>query len=133
MCYNYIIHSVKEESFLTQKAKVIHIGAQATDHTEPILLFFGEGATEGLQEHSIIQKIEHPAEVELKVGGQVIFGEEAYQVTYVGKFANKNLQTIEHVSFVFSEEPQEKMESSVYLIPAKVPTITTGMEIIYQS
>lgn len=133
MCYNYVIHSIEEESFLIQKAKVTRIGEHAINHTEPILLFFGEGATEGLQEHSIIQKIDKPAEVDLKVGGQVTFGEETYQVTYVGEFANQNLQTIEHVSFVFSEEPQEQMASSVYLIPAKVPKITTGMIITYQS
>ncbi|MHC5269646.1 PTS glucitol/sorbitol transporter subunit IIA [Enterococcus sp. LJL98] len=118
---------------MKQVAKVTHIGAQAIDHQEPLLLFFGEGVTDGLREHSIIQKIEQPEAIDVRVGGQIIFGEEVYQITYVGKFVNQNLQTIEHVSFVFSEEPQEKMEGTIYLTPAKVPTITLGMEIIYQS
>lgn len=115
-----------------QEARIIDIGAKAVDHEEPILLFFGEGATEGLQEYSIIQKIDNPKEIELAVGDKIIFGNETYHVTYVGQFANQNLQSIEHISFVFSDEPQEKMASSVYLTPARVPKITLGMKITYQ-
>ena len=91
-----------------QEAKIIRIGAKATDHKEPILLFFGEG------------------------GDKILFGDTTYYITYVGPYANQNLQSIEHVSFVFSDEPKEKMASSVYLTPTKVPTITTGMKITYQ-
>lgn len=115
-----------------QKAKIVRIGTQAIDHKEPVLLFFGEGVTEGLEEYSVIQKITNPQAIELAVSDKIIFGDETYHVTYVGQFANQNLQTIEHVSFVFSDEPQEKMASSVYLTPAKVPTIKVGMTVTYQ-
>ncbi len=115
-----------------QEAKIIRIGAKATDHKEPILLFFGEGVTEGLEEYSIVQKISNPLAIELAVGDKILFGDATYYITYVGPYANQNLQSIEHVSFVFSDEPKEKMASSVYLTPTKVPTITTGMKITYQ-
>lgn len=117
-----------------QKATVIEIGNKAIDHTEPLLLFFGEGVTQGLQEYAIIQKIEDPKKVKVAVGDKIAFGEEIYHVTYVGQFANRNLQEIEHVFFVFAEEPHEgKLGSSIYLTPAKLPNISKGMTITYQA
>lgn len=117
-----------------QKATIIEIGNKAIDHKEPLLLFFGEGVTEGLREYAVIQKLEDPKNLNMAVGDKIVFGEETYQVTYVGQFANRNLQEIEHVSFVFSEEPHEgKLGSSIYLTPAKLPNIVPGMTITYQA
>ncbi|HIZ53304.1 MAG TPA: PTS glucitol/sorbitol transporter subunit IIA [Candidatus Enterococcus avicola] len=115
------------------KAKVIFIGEQAIESQEPIILFFGEGVTDGLREYSVIQKIEDPVSIELVVGDSIIFGEQEYKVAHLGEFANKNLQSIEHASFIFSDEnPHEKLTSSVYLTPSVMPKISLGMTITYQ-
>ena len=37
-----------------QKAMIIEIGNKAIDPKEPLLLFFGEGVTEGLREYAVI-------------------------------------------------------------------------------
>lgn len=115
------------------KAKVIFIGEQAVEQQEPIILFFGEGVTDGLREYSVIQKMENSASVELAVGDFILFGDQKYTIAHLGEFANKNLQSIEHASFIFSEEePHDKLTSSVYLVPNKIPKISLGMEITYQ-
>ncbi|MDN6154163.1 MAG: hypothetical protein L0I89_09360 [Tetragenococcus halophilus] len=38
---------------------------------------------------------------------------------------------MQHSSFVFSDDTQDKLSSSVYLTPAKVPDISEGMTITY--
>ncbi|GAA3010796.1 PTS glucitol/sorbitol transporter subunit IIA [Tetragenococcus solitarius] len=114
-----------------QQGKILQVGDQAVDKDENILIFFGENVTEGLKPYSIIQAIDEPEKIELTAGNKVYFGEQEYQVTYVGRLVNQNLQTIQHTSFVFSEDAQNKMSSSVYLTPAKVPDISEGMTITY--
>lgn len=115
------------------KAEVIFIGEQAVEQQEPILLFFGEGVTNGLREYSVIQKIENSASIELAIGDTISFGDQKYKIAHLGEFANKNLQAIAHASFIFSnEDPHDKLTSSVYLTPAVLPKISLGMTITYQ-
>lgn len=114
-----------------QQGKILKVGGQAVDKNENILIFFGESVTEGLKPYSVIQTIDEPEKIELTTGDKIFFGEQEYQVTYVGHLVNQNLQTIQHTSFVFSEDSQDKLTSSVYLTPAKVPDIFEGMTITY--
>ena len=115
-----------------QQGKVIEVGQEAIDSKENILIFFGAGVTDGLCPYSIIQEVAGASEIELEVGGTILFGDQEYRITFVGHLANQNLQTIQHISFVFSDVPTDKLSSSVYLSPAKVPVITEGMTITYQ-
>lgn len=115
-----------------QQGKIVAIGEQAIDEKENILIFFGKKVTEGLRPYSIIQEIEHADQIELTVGDKILFGDQEYHVTYVGHLANQNLQSIQHVAFVFSDVPTEKLSSSVYLTPARLPKITEGMSITYK-
>ncbi|HLQ39749.1 MAG TPA: PTS glucitol/sorbitol transporter subunit IIA [Tetragenococcus sp.] len=114
-----------------QQGKILHIGNQAIDQTENMLLFFGEKATAGLAPYSVIQKIAEPEKINLKVGDKIVFGQQEYQITYLGHLVNENLQTIQHASFVFADAPQDKLASSVYLSPAVLPKLSPGMTIIY--
>lgn len=114
-----------------QQGKILKVGEQAVDKEENILIFFGENITEGLRPYSVVQSIDEPEKIELSVGDKILFGQQEYQVTYVGRLVNQNLQTIQHTSFVFSDEPQDKLTSSVYLTPAKLPDISAGMTITY--
>lgn len=115
------------------KAEVIFIGEQAVEQQEPIILFFGEGVTDGLREYSVIQRMDDSSSIELAIGDRIAFGEQTYTVAHLGEFANKNLQSIAHASFIFSEEePHEKLTSSVYLTPSVMPKISLGMTITYQ-
>ncbi|MGX7196708.1 PTS glucitol/sorbitol transporter subunit IIA [Enterococcus olivae] len=115
-----------------QQGKILAIGEQAIDKKENMLIFFGQKVTEGLRPYSIIQEIEDAQAIELKVGATILFGDQEYRTTYVGHLANQNLQTIQHVSFVFSAVPTDKLSGSVYLTPAKLPEIAEGMTITYK-
>ena len=115
-----------------QQGKIVTIGEQAMDPKERMLIFFGEKVTDGLRPHSIIQQLDNPQAIELNVGSTILFGDQEYQVTYVGHLATQNIQTIQHVTFVFSDVPTEKLSSSVYLTPTKLPTLTEGMKITYK-
>jgi Phosphotransferase system sorbitol-specific component IIA len=115
-----------------QQGTIVTIGEQAMDPKERMLIFFGEKVTDGLRPHSIIQQLDNPQAIELNVGSTILFGDQEYQVTYVGHLATQNIQTIQHVTFVFSDVPTEKLSSSVYLTPTKLPTLTEGMKITYK-
>jgi len=115
-----------------QQGKIIEIGQEAIDQEENILIFFGKGVTEGLRPYSIIQEIENPKEVELTVGDKILFDDQEYRITYLGKQASTNLQTMEHVSFVFSNVPTDKLVGSISLTPSVVPKITKNMTITYK-
>lgn len=132
MCYTLFVVLFKGGDTMVQ-AKIIEIGEKALDSTENLLLLFGETVTENLKTHAIIQKISEPTEVELEIGGKIWFDSAMYTIEKIGKGANKNLKTIEHVSFVFGEVPEsDPLSSSVYLSPAILPKITGETIITYE-
>lgn len=114
-----------------RQSKILEIGPHAIDKKENILIFFGEHVTAGLRPYSVIQEMSSE-DVELAVGDKILFGEQEYRITYVGNHANKNLQAIQHISFVFSDVPTDKLSSTVYLTPTEMPEITEGMLITYK-
>ncbi|MDN6362380.1 MAG: PTS glucitol/sorbitol transporter subunit IIA, partial [Tetragenococcus koreensis] len=131
MWYNFNYKKDTRRKEYMQQGKILKVGDQAVDKNENLLIFFGESVTKGLKPYSIVQDIDEPEKIELTVGDKILFGQQEYQVTYVGRLVNQNLQTIQHTSFVFSDEPQDKLTSSVYLTPAKIPDISEGMTITY--
>lgn len=112
---------------------ITEIGAKAIDKDEQLLIFFGDKATATLKEYSIIQEIKDAQDLQVNIGDTIYFGDQAYQVTFVGNIANETLQTIQHVTFVFSEVPSEnQLSSAIYLTPQRLPKIEVGMKIVYQ-
>ena len=65
-------------------------------------------------------------------GDTLIFGDQSYTVTHVGPIANQILQTIQHVTFIFDEVPEEQLTSAIYLEPFNLPTLEVGMKVIYK-
>lgn len=116
------------------KATVTEIGEHALDGKEPMIILFGERATDSLKEYSVIQKFEESGELDVKVGDQLKIDEIVYSVEHVGSFANANLNSISHVTLIFSEVPEEDaVVNGIYLSPTTVPTVKVGSVIEYIS
>ncbi|EOL43544.1 PTS glucitol/sorbitol transporter subunit IIA [Enterococcus caccae] len=116
------------------KAIVTEIGASALDEKEPMIILFGENATEGLKEYSVIQKFQELPTLDIKKGNLLRIDEQEYTIQYVGPFANNNLNSIAHVTLVFAEVPEEDaIVNGLYLDPSQFPTIKVGTIIEYDS
>ncbi|MTD41669.1 PTS sorbitol transporter subunit IIA [Erwinia sp. CPCC 100877] len=115
------------------KAVVTEIGAHALDEKEPMIILFGESATEGLKEYSVIQKIQEDKPFEVKEGSVLKIDDQKYQVRHVGPFANANLNSIAHATLVFDEVPEEDViVNGLYLSPKKLPAIHVGTILEYK-
>ncbi|MGX7127584.1 PTS glucitol/sorbitol transporter subunit IIA [Enterococcus wangshanyuanii] len=116
------------------KAVVTEIGAKALDEKEPMIILFGESATEGLKEYSVIQKFQDVQSLKLKQGDLLKIDEQEYTIRYVGSFANSNLNSIAHVTLVFVDVPEEDpIVNGLYLSPTILPKIQIGTTIEYVS
>lgn len=114
------------------KAIVTEIGACALDEKEPMIILFGESATEGLKEYSVIQKFQEVQSLALKKGDLLKIDEQIYTINYVGSFANENLNSIAHVTLVFDDIPKnDAIVNALYLTPQALPAIKVGTIIEY--
>lgn len=114
------------------QGKITAIGAEALDPKENILIFFDDSATPGLRPYSIIQSVKDINKVAVTPGSEIRFGEAVYHVQHVGNTAMKNLQEIQHVTFIFGEAPEvDAIVNGIYLLPAQVPIIEVGMTVSY--
>ena len=116
------------------KSIVTEVGQHALDGKEPLIILFGEKATEALKEYSVIQKFEEQVTLTMKKNDQLKIGEKKYTITHVGSFANNNLNSIAHVTLVFNKVPEEEaIVNGLYLSPFELPTIEIGTTIEYIS
>ncbi|MGM0213441.1 PTS glucitol/sorbitol transporter subunit IIA [Enterococcus sp. AZ109] len=111
------------------KTEIIRVGEQAIND-EPILILFGESVTPELAVHSIVQRKKDQQKIELKIGSEVCFGDQVYQVTALGHLANQNLNELAHAT-VFFKKSENESANGIYLEPEVVPTIEVGMEISF--
>ncbi|MGX7420650.1 PTS glucitol/sorbitol transporter subunit IIA [Carnobacterium gallinarum] len=124
----------KKEGYYMLIGTVTSIGPQAISQKDPIIILFGEGATEDIREVSVIQEFENAEQADLKVGQTILFDEEAYTIEAVGVLATDNLNSIGHITLSFSEVPAEDMlGNGIYLTPHRLPDFKLGMKISYQN
>lgn len=116
------------------KAVVTEIGQKALNEKESMVILFGETATEGLKEYSVIQKMLVPNIFHLKKGDKIKIDQEVYKINCVGTYANHNLNSISHVTLLFSAVPKEdKIANGLYLSPYRLPQFKVGTTIDYLS
>jgi len=115
------------------QSKVIQIGEKAIDIKEPMIILFDDSATEPLQQVSVIHRFIEPQEwFELAGGDRVLFDEQEYRISYIGNHVLRNLQSIGHTTMIFKNWDEERLETSIYLTPHILPTITDGTIISYR-
>ncbi|WP_413524431.1 PTS glucitol/sorbitol transporter subunit IIA [Carnobacterium divergens] len=112
---------------------VTSIGPQAISQKDPIIILFGEEATEDIREVSVIQAFPaDKAAITLEVGQKVAFDDTVYTITAVGSLASDNLNSIGHITLSFTEVPTEGMlGNGIYLTPFDLPEIKEGTTIHY--
>ncbi|MGX7205144.1 PTS glucitol/sorbitol transporter subunit IIA [Enterococcus pingfangensis] len=110
--------------------EITQIGKNAIDD-ENILVLFGQTIAPDLLDVSIVQKTLNDELIALKEGGQLIFGDQAYQVHGVGPLANQNLNEIGHATVFFQEEVGE-IPNAIYVTPKKLPKLEVGMKILFR-
>ncbi|HEX5351623.1 MAG TPA: PTS glucitol/sorbitol transporter subunit IIA [Trichococcus sp.] len=115
------------------QSKVIQIGEKAIDIKEPMIILFDDSATPPLQEVSVIHRFVEPQEwFELEDGDRILFDDQEYRISYVGTHVLKNLKSIGHTTMIFNNWDDERLETSIYLTPYILPTITDGTTITYK-
>lgn len=118
------------------QTKITAIGPSAISTKDPLIILFGEQATEELRKVSVIQSvISEKKTVDLHTGGVVAFGEQEYTIQHVGSLANTNFNSIGHVTLIFSELPEDKenrIENGVYLMPHQLPELNLGTVISFE-
>lgn len=114
---------------------VTSIGPQAISEQDPIIILFGEEATEDIRQVSVIQAFEDGREmIELKKGQTIKFDNQSYTIEAVGSLAVDNLNSIGHITLSFTEVPVEDMlGNGIYLSPQELPTISVGTKISYEA
>lgn len=116
------------------KAKIVEIGKEAFSDNAPIVILFGETATEELKKYSIVQKLEKEENFHIKKGDCLKIDNHCYTIDYVGNVANDNLNSIAHVTLIFSEVPTvDRMANGLYLSPHTLPCFKINTQIEYLS
>jgi len=110
--------------------EITKIGKNAIND-ENILVLFGESITPDLLDVSIVQKPITNTPIALEKGGQLIFGDQVYQVKGMGPLANQNLNEIGHATVFFQEKVGE-IPNAIYVTPEKLPDLEVGMKITFQ-
>lgn len=115
--------------------KITAIGESAISQKDPLIILFGEQATEELRKVSVIQSaVSNGQVVFLKPEGKILFDDQEYTILDVGTLANENLNSIGHVTLNFAQPPEAKedrIENGVYLSPFDLPNLTVGSKITY--
>lgn len=93
---------------------------------EQLVILFGPTATSELRAIGVIHEATKPEESVLKVGRKLVIGSQQYEITKVGEIANKNFDTLGHVSIYFKEHEAEVLPGAIVVSPAIFPELLIG-------
>lgn len=93
---------------------------------EQLVILFGPTATSELRAIGVIHETTKAEENVLKVGRKLMIGSQQYEITKVGKTANKNFDTLGHISIYFKESEAEVLPGAVVVSPAIFPELLVG-------
>ncbi|BBM17292.1 MULTISPECIES: PTS glucitol/sorbitol transporter subunit IIA [Enterococcus] len=109
--------------------EITQIGKNAVND-ENILVLFGQTITPDLLDVSIVQKTISDEPIAIEEGGELIFGDQTYQINGVGPLANQNLNEIGHATIFFQEEVGV-IPNAIYVTPEVLPDLEVGMKITF--
>lgn len=116
------------------KSYITHIGKDAFEEAESMLVLFGEQATEMIRNVSVLQSFdEEESREQLREGHRILFGDNAYTIQHIGEQVNDNLSSLGHCVLIFKEKGEEdQLPNSIYLWPHQLPELAENMVISYQ-
>ncbi|MCD2257276.1 PTS glucitol/sorbitol transporter subunit IIA [Agrilactobacillus fermenti] len=121
------------------KAIIKKIGAKAISVKDPMVILFGEEATDVIENVSVVQKfIDKKQQVDLnpQVGDTIEIDGQTFKIEKVGQLVQDNLSTIGHVTLIFKHPSDEdQMQNAIYLANQNntFPKFTVGAEILYNN
>lgn len=117
---------------MAYETTVIAVGSQAhTFFAENMALTFGSKAPQELKDYCYILE-ETRLLGALRVGQQVLIGEQSWTITALGDVAEKNLAGLAHVTLVFDGAATASMAGAIHLSgPAEEPALKLGARVVF--
>jgi PTS system glucitol/sorbitol-specific IIA component len=100
------------------KTKVISIGGDVQELLDGgVLIMFNPNAPQELKDVAVLHEKQSDELDVLHEGGTISFGEQVFQIDFVGKEANKNFNNLGHLSVYFNntDEDMDKLPGSIFV------------------
>ncbi|WP_027587178.1 PTS glucitol/sorbitol transporter subunit IIA [Acidipropionibacterium thoenii] len=109
------------------------VGSEASSFlTQKMLVTFGDQAPEGLRDFCYAL----PAATctgTIKVGDTVLIDGRAFPITAVGEVAQRNLDSLGHVTLVFDGAPDPRLDGALHVAAGDLPSPQQGSTIVIES
>ncbi|MDD3810556.1 MAG: PTS glucitol/sorbitol transporter subunit IIA [Erysipelotrichaceae bacterium] len=95
---------------------------------EGIVIFFGENAPATLKDYCYTIDIKKARDV-IEVGQTIEIGTNHYKITAVGEVAQKNLESLGHLTIAFTGENESVLPGTIVVEKNQIPEIGNGTQI----
>lgn len=99
-------------------ANIEKIGKKAVDEKDGMIILFGEGANQELEDVSIIQKFDAATPVNgfvFKKGDTITIDGQTYVADYVGPMVESNMKALGHATLFFDRPiPRSPLANAIY-------------------
>ncbi len=103
------------------------IGPKAIDQKDKMVILFGEGANQDLEDVSVIQKFDEQSPVKsfvFKKGDTITIDGETYIAAYVGPMVESNMKALGHATLFFNHRvPKAPLANAIYFEPDEEQTL----------
>lgn len=120
-------------------ATIEKIGKKAIDTRDSMIILFGEGATQDLEDVSVVQKFDDATPVKgfvFKKGDTITIDGETYVANYVGPMVESNMKALGHATLFFNRPvPKTPLANAVYFDAnedQEMPNFKLNDDIIYE-
>lgn len=119
------------------KTKIISIGEDVQELLDGnVLIMFNPNAPQELKDVAVLHEKQSTATNILTVGGTITFGDQTYNIDFVGNEANKNFDELGHLSIYFNntDEDMDKLPGAIFVSSTThtAPVITLNQIITFQ-
>lgn len=120
-------------------ATIEKIGKKAVDTRDQMVILFGEGANQDLEDVSVIQKFDSKTPVNnfvFKKGDTITVDGTTYIADYVGPMVESNMKALGHATLFFNHKvPKAPLANAVYFDPDEdqvLPDFKIDDDIVYE-
>lgn len=120
-------------------ANIKKIGEKAVDEKDGMVILFGEGANQELENVSVIQKFDPSTPVDgfvFKKGDTITVDGQTYIADYVGPMVESNMKALGHATLFFDRPvPKAPLANAVYFSLDKdqsLPAFRVDDDIVYE-
>ncbi|WP_434797134.1 PTS glucitol/sorbitol transporter subunit IIA [Terrisporobacter vanillatitrophus] len=112
------------------KNKIKNIGSEVSAFEgESMFILFGDNAPDTLKDFCYTVDIQPVIET-IEVGHTIEIDGNEYKITAIGNVAEKNLESLGHVTIVFDGSTEASLPGSIYVEGLEVPKLSIGSEVL---